>query len=179
MQRTRTVFAQFQQLPPGWELYQDEQGRPYYGNVQTGQTQWEAPMCEYGEPQQDSYGGQHQQYQQGQDYGNVLNQQDQEVVMYISARLQEPQLRIASAVVQFLGAATAYELLAQTEQVQAAGGMIVPDTGKPRTSGGVFLKLLKDATHLPREAQGAALLRIKAEGKKVKSWEKASVPGWV
>jgi hypothetical protein len=41
-------------------------------------------------------------------------------------------------------------LLAQTEQVQAAGGMIVAETGKPRTSGGVYLQLLKQASHLVR-----------------------------
>ena len=69
-------------------------------------------------------------------------------------------------------------LLAQTEHVQAGGGMFVPETGKPRTSGGVYLVLLKSATNLPRDAQYAALQRIKIEGKKVKSWEKASVPGW-
>ena len=68
-------------------------------------------------------------------------------------------------------------MLARTEQVQAAGGMFVPETGKPRTHGGVYMKLLKDANNLPRQAQQSAILRIKEEGKKVKSWEKASV-GW-
>ena len=42
--------------------------------------------------------------------------------------------------------------------------MIVEETGKPRTPGGIFLKLLKDATELPAEAQQAALARIKKEG---------------
>ena len=82
------------------------------------------------------------------------------------------------AVVVHLGSATALELLAYTEQVQASGGMYVPETGKPRTHGGVFLQLLKEANHLPWEAQQAALHRIKVEGKNVKAWEKASVPGW-
>ena len=58
------------------------------------------------------------------------------------------------AVVHFLGSATALDLLAQTEQVQAAGGMIVAETGKPRTSGGVYLTLLRESSNLPREAQG-------------------------
>jgi hypothetical protein len=97
---------------------------------------------------------------------------DQEVVMYISQRLQEPQVRIVRAVVDYLGATVAYDLLDTTEQIQARGGMIVPETGRPRTSGGVYLRLLKEATHLPRDAQNAALHRIKAEGKGVKSWEK-------
>ena len=35
---------QQQQLPPGWAVYQDEQtGQQYYGNYETGQTQWEPP----------------------------------------------------------------------------------------------------------------------------------------
>ena len=91
----------------------------------------------------------------------------------IADRLHEPQVRIVSAVVDFLGAQVAYDLLSATEDIQARGGMIVPDTGRPRTSGGIYFKLLKDATHLPRDAQDSALRRIKAEGKRVKSWEKA------
>ena len=94
---------------------------------------------------------------------------DEETIAYISERLQEPQVRIVRAVVDHLGSATALELLEMTERTQAAGGMFVPETGKPRTSGGIYFKLLKDATNLPREAQQAALQRIKVEGKKVKS----------
>ena len=97
-----------------------------------------------------------------------------EAIMHISERLREPQIRIVRAVVDFLGTEAAYELLAATEDVQARGGMIVPDTGRPRTSGGIFYRLLKEATHLPRDAQQAALRRIKEEGKRVKSWEKAA-----
>ena len=47
---------------------------------------------------------------------------------------QEPQLRIVRAVVELLGVATALDLLSRTEQVQAQGGMLVAETGKPRTS---------------------------------------------
>ena len=100
---------------------------------------------------------------------------DGKVVTFISERLQEPQLRIVRAVVELLGAATALELLARTEQAQAEGGMLVAETGKPRTSGGIYLKLLKDTTNLPRGAQDAALLRIKIEGKKVKPAQKGRV----
>eukprot|EP00966_Prymnesium_polylepis_P198658 4604504-Prymnesium_polylepis.2 len=102
---------------------------------------------------------------------------DQEIIQYIAERLREPQVRIVSACVDILGSDIALNLLARTEQVQAEGGMVVPDTGMPRTGGGIYFKLLKDATHLPRDAQDAALLRIKREGRKVKSWEKA-VGGW-
>ena len=105
---------------------------------------------------------------------------DEETAAYIAQQLQEPQIRIPRAVVEFLGTATALELLAQTEQVQAAGGMVVPETGNFRTNGGVYYQLLRGATHLPRDAQEAALHRIKVSGRKVRSWEKgqASAPGW-
>lgn len=97
----------------------------------------------------------------------------EQTIADISERLREPQVRIVRAVVDFLGTQVAYDLLYATEDIQARGGMIVPDTGRPRTSGGIYYRLLKDATHLPRDAQESALRRIKAEGKRVKSWEKA------
>jgi hypothetical protein len=104
-------------------------------------------------------------------------QPDAKVVTFISERLQEPQLRIVRAVIELLGVATALELLARTEQTQAEGGMLVAESGKPRTSGGIYLKLLKDATNLPSEEQDAALLRIKVEGKKIKPSQKGRVGG--
>jgi hypothetical protein len=51
-----------------------------------------------------------------------------------------------------------------TERCLHNGGMLVEETGKPRTAGGIYLKLLKDAAGLPVEAQLAALARIKKEG---------------
>jgi hypothetical protein len=50
-----------------------------------------------------------------------------------------------------------------------------------RTNGGVFLKLIRDATFLPAEAQLATLQRIKAEDKELKksavSKRRAKAPG--
>ena len=103
---------------------------------------------------------------------------DQKTIEYISERLQEPQSRIVRAVVEYLGTATAFDLLSRTEQLQAQGGMSVPETGRPRTSGGIFFQLLKMATNLPRNAQDAALQKIKTEGKSVPSWQKAQPKGF-
>ena len=187
VERTSRLIAQWgmQPLPHGWEVQQDEHGQVYYYNEQSGQCQWDVPLPPGWVGHQDEQGRIYYcNEQSGQCQwdlptdGNGLNGQDEETVTYIAERLQEPQLRIVRAVVQFLGSQTALELLAQTEQVQAAGGMVVPETGKPRTNGGVYLQLLKSATNMPREAQDAALRDIKAKGKNVKSWEKASVPGW-
>lgn len=83
---------------------------------------------------------------------------------FIADRLQEPQVRIMRAVQELLGAPTALQLLETTERCLYNGGMIVEETGKPRTPGGIYLKLLKDASDLPVEAQLAALTRIKKEG---------------
>jgi hypothetical protein len=157
-QQDQYGYAQQQQgygqesfLPAGWITGVDpSSGQTYYYHEQTGQSQWEPP-------QQPS--------------------QNEAVVVYISERLQEPQTRIVRAVVDALGAETAYGLLDATERIQAQGGMVVPDTGRPRTSGGIFYRLLKEATNLPREAQDAALQCIKTEGKRVKSWEKGVAPG--
>ena len=153
-----------QDLPAGWTSAVDQaSGVMYYCFARTGECQWERPNT--------SQGGQATVQQHG-------SPSNEELVSHISQRLQEPQVRIVSAVVDFLGDRIALDLLEHTEQIQAQGGMIIPETGKPRTSGGVYFKLLKDAMHLPRQAQEAALHRIKIEGKKVKSWEKATVPGW-
>ena len=83
---------------------------------------------------------------------------------FIAERLREPQVRIMRAVVELLGSAVATGLLRETERCLFHGGMIVEETGKPRTPGGIYLKLLKDSESLPAEAQQATLLRIKKEG---------------
>jgi len=87
---------------------------------------------------------------------------------WIAARLDEPQVRIVRAVVDILGAHVALELLAATERVQANGGWMVEETGKPRTSGGIYVKLLRDATHLDAAQAAATLQRIKVEGAEAK-----------
>lgn len=91
---------------------------------------------------------------------------------WMAARLDE-QRRIPRAVVEVLGAPSALELLGAVERVQAHGGMLVEETGKPRTSGGIFIKLLKDATHLPPTEHAAALDRIKREGAEAKKAQQA------
>ena len=73
-------------------------------------------------------------------------------------------MRIMRAVVETLGAPAALDLLCATERCVHNGGMVVEETGKPRTAGGIFLKLLKDAADLPAAEQATALLRIKKEG---------------
>jgi hypothetical protein len=53
----------------------------------------------------------------------------------------EDQIR---RIVRPLGPEQALALLARTEEVEAAGGMLVPDGSRRRTEGGVFFRLVKD-----------------------------------
>lgn len=94
---------------------------------------------------------------------------------FIAERLEEPQVRIPRAVVEILGAPVALALLHRTERCIHNGGMIVEETGKPRTMGGIFLKLLKDATDLDVDAQGLAVLRIKKEGDDAKKAQRKAL----
>ena len=102
------------------------------------------------------------------DYAHWLEQTPAEVSAFVVERLQESRPHGVQAVVELLGKPAALRLLADTESIQAAGGMVVAETGKARTNGGVFLKLIRDATFLPTEAQAATLQRIKAEDKELK-----------
>ena len=89
---------------------------------------------------------------------------------FIAGRLEEPQVRIVRAVIEEASASVGLQLLAATERCMHNGGMLVEETGKPRTKGGIFVKLLRDATPemLSAEAQAAALNRIKREGVEAK-----------
>lgn len=97
-------------------------------------------------------------------------QSTDDLCTFVAGRLEEPQVRIIRAVVEETGAATALALLAEVERCMAHGGMLVAETGKPRTKGGIFVKLLRDATPdtIGAEAQAAALGRIKREGAEAK-----------
>ena len=59
-------------------------------------------------------------------------------------------------------------LLDRTERCVHRGGMVVEETGKPRTKGGIFVKLLKDAPDMPEDGRALTLARIKKEGDEAK-----------
>ena len=87
---------------------------------------------------------------------------------FVAERLEEPHVRIVRAVVETLGPHAALALLDRTERCVHRGGMVVEETGKPRTKGGIFLKLLKDASDMPEEGRAVTLARIKKEGDEAK-----------
>ena len=75
---------------------------------------------------------------------------------FILGRLDEPNAHIILGVIETLGPPVALSLLARTEQCVSEGGMVVEETGKPRTKGGIYVQLLKDATNLDRAQQAHA-----------------------
>ena len=83
---------------------------------------------------------------------------------FILARLDEPTAHIVQGVIETLGPQVALSLLTRTEQCVSRGGMVVEETSKPRTKGGIYVQLLKDATNFDREQQAHAIERVKRDG---------------
>ena len=76
------------------------------------------------------------------------------VVDFLLERLSEPRRHVAAAAVDNLGVLLSLYLLHCTLDVQKQGGMQVEqDGGRARTSGGVFIKLLRESKDLPSDAQ--------------------------
>lgn len=71
------------------------------------------------------------------DFAQMATQPAEELSSFIAERLAEPQVRIMRAVVELLGVHAALTLLRDTEHCVFNGGMIVEETGKPRTPGGI------------------------------------------
>jgi hypothetical protein len=72
----------------------------------------------------------------------------------IAAALDEPLLWLIENVVKVLGQTRAEELLRQTQEIEAAGGMLTAGGEQRRTAGGVYIKLVKE------QASAADLERI-------------------
>src|SRR5262245_8951571 len=62
----------------------------------------------------------------------------------IAAQLEEPLLWLVANVISVLGQDRASDLLQQTLQIEAAGGIMTAQGDRRRTAGGVYLKLLKE-----------------------------------
>ena len=62
----------------------------------------------------------------------------------IAAQLEEPLLWLVENVINVLGQTRADDLLQQTLEIEAAGGVLTAKGDRRRTPGGVYLKLLKE-----------------------------------
>jgi len=71
----------------------------------------------------------------------------------IAAQLEEPLLWLVENVIKVLGQTRADELLQQTLEIEAGGGILTAQGDRRRTPGGVYLKLLKEQTS-PEEQEG-------------------------
>src|SRR5688500_1990977 len=80
----------------------------------------------------------------------------------IATQLEEPLLWLLENVIKVLGQARADDLLQQTLEIEASGGILTVTGDRRRTPGGVYLKLLKEQTS-PEEQE-----RIFAGGPKTK-----------
>lgn len=98
------------------------------------------------------------------DFGAMRAQPHEAVCDFILQRLGESRNVIASAVIANLGVDAALFLLHSAETIQADGGMLIEESGKMRTVGGVFIKLLRGSTNLDQAQAQAAWLSIKKDG---------------
>jgi hypothetical protein len=80
----------------------------------------------------------------------------------IATQLEEPLLWLMENVINVLGQARADELLQQTLEIEASGGILTVTGDRRRTPGGVYLKLLKEQTSAEEQE------RIFAGGPKTK-----------
>lgn len=64
----------------------------------------------------------------------------------IAAQLQEPLLWLIESVINVLGQERTEALLQQTLEIEAGGGILTATGDRRRTSGGVYMKLLKEQT---------------------------------
>ncbi|XP_076443902.1 uncharacterized protein LOC143282197 [Babylonia areolata] len=71
------------------------------------------------------------------------NSSVEEVTYFISSKLQENKVHLIKRVVSVIGRTKALSLLAETEKVEAGGGMLIMNGSRRRTPGGVYLTLLK------------------------------------
>ena len=84
---------------------------------------------------------------------------------------ESPRTQI-TAIVKSLGAEGALALLAQTQRVEEAGGLLVPDGTRRRTPGGVFFLLAREkltpadraAIFSSKQAKAAKAAKAAAEG---------------
>lgn len=103
------------------------------------------------------------------DFSEWARKNPQPVVAFIAKHLKEPRTHVPEAAVEHLGVAASLYLLHCTLEVQRKGGMRVEqDGGRARTSGGVFIKLLRESAELPSEAQAMAWELIKRKGNEAK-----------
>ena len=108
------------------------------------------------------------------DFGGARAQSAEQVSVFILKQLNETRAAIASAVVDHLGVDVALYLLHKAQSIEANGGMVIEETGKRRTVGGIFIKLLRESVELDREQAQAAWIHIKKDGDAAK---KARVQG--
>lgn len=81
----------------------------------------------------------------------------------LAARLEEPKVALVARAVATLGHKRVQDLIAETEEVESNGGMMIADGTRRRRKGGVFWALVKEATS--HEQYGEVRARADARGR--------------
>lgn len=70
---------------------------------------------------------------------------DEELGSMIAARLQEPKEQIIHGIIETIGRDAALIIFSKTQLVEAEGGMMIKNGARRRTTGGVFLQLVRES----------------------------------
>jgi phosphorylated adapter RNA export protein len=95
----------------------------------------------------------------------TVHNPDKALIKHIAETLQEVNLLLIKKVVDVIGPERAKEFLQKTLEVEAAGGLMLPDSSRRRTPGGVFFYTVR--RNIPQEEQQ----RIWSHTKKKKQQE--------
>ncbi|BET01190.1 phosphorylated adaptor for RNA export [Nesidiocoris tenuis] len=80
----------------------------------------------------------------------------EEVADQIAERLQEPNVDLVSRIVLILGKSVAIEYFRKAREIESKGGLLILNGSRRRTSGGVFIHLIRSDKSIP----GSKLVEI-------------------
>uniref|UniRef100_A0A0A9WDJ6 Phosphorylated adapter RNA export protein n=1 Tax=Lygus hesperus TaxID=30085 RepID=A0A0A9WDJ6_LYGHE len=80
----------------------------------------------------------------------------EEVAKQIAEKLQEPNLDLVMRIVLILGKTSAIEYFRKTREIESKGGLLIMNGSRRRTSGGVFIHLIRSDKQIP----GSKLVEI-------------------
>uniref|UniRef100_A0A0A9W6B4 Phosphorylated adapter RNA export protein n=2 Tax=Lygus hesperus TaxID=30085 RepID=A0A0A9W6B4_LYGHE len=78
------------------------------------------------------------------------------VAKQIAEKLQEPNLDLVMRIVLILGKTSAIEYFRKTREIESKGGLLIMNGSRRRTSGGVFIHLIRSDKQIP----GSKLVEI-------------------
>ncbi|CAL7945806.1 unnamed protein product [Xylocopa violacea] len=85
------------------------------------------------------------------DLSTTVESTDADVATDITAKLSEKKDLLIRRIVDIIGKEKAIDFFQKTKKIEEGGGMLIMNGSRRRTAGGVYLWLVKNDEHIPRE----------------------------